>query len=185
MLTPSSPEDLNLLLRALRFSAEKHTVQRRKSAQKIPYINHPIEVAETLNTVGNITDATVLSAALLHDTVEDTDTTLDELCDLFGQVVADLVAEVTDDKSLPPKERKQQQIIHAASASHGAKQIKIADKICNIKDITHAPPVGWSLERKHAYLQWSQDVMVGLRGANPALETLFDDTFAQAKRLLG
>ena len=185
MLTTSSPEDLNLLLRALRFSAEKHMVQRRKSAQRIPYINHPIEVAETLNSQGNITDIAILSAALLHDTVEDTETTLTELSQQFGQTVANLVAEVSDDKSLQPKERKRQQIIHAPTASHGAKQIKMADKICNIKDITHAPPVGWSMQRKYAYLQWSQEVMAGLRGANPALEAYFDDIFAQAKRILG
>ncbi len=181
----NAPNDIAFLLSALRFSAEKHTHQRRKSEQRIPYINHPIEVAEVLSREGRISDPWILAAALLHDTVEDTDTSLNELAQHFGEQVAHWVAELSDNTCLSKQQRKQQQILNAPTASIVAKQIKLADKICNIKDITYAPPVGWSLERKRAYLQWAHAVVAGLRGCNPRLEAYFDQILNQAQQQLG
>jgi len=127
-------EDLSLLLKAVKFSADKHKTQRRKGAEGSPYINHPIDVAETLWKLGGVRDLSVIVAAILHDTVEDTDTTLSEIEEYFGPVVRSLVQEVTDDKTLPKPERKRLQIEHAPHLSTGAKRIKLADKISNIKD---------------------------------------------------
>jgi guanosine-3',5'-bis(diphosphate) 3'-pyrophosphohydrolase len=136
------------LLRAVDFAAEKHRDQRRKDADRSPYINHPIAVAKLLAQVGGLSDLLTLQAAILHDTIEDTKTTPDELKDEFGVEVRDLVVEVTDDKLLPKAERKRLQIKHAPHLSERARVIKIADKICNILDITHSPPTDWTLERR-------------------------------------
>jgi guanosine-3',5'-bis(diphosphate) 3'-pyrophosphohydrolase len=167
------------LLKAVCFSAHKHQKQRRKDEDASPYINHPIEVAELLANVGNVNELPTLLAAILHDTVEDTGTTFSELEELFGRDVRLLVAEVTDDKSLPKEERKQIQVEHARRLSAGAKQIKIADKICNVRDVIHAPPPNWSGERRREYLQWAKKVVEGCRGSNPNLERRFDEAFRE------
>jgi guanosine-3',5'-bis(diphosphate) 3'-pyrophosphohydrolase len=164
----------------MRFAADKHRYQRRKGADAPPYINHPIEVADLLANVGGVTDPTALIAAVLHDTVEDTETTPEELEALFGAEVRDLVAEVTDDKSLPKAERKRLQIEHAPSLSRHAKEIKVADKISNVLDITHNPPAGWPLERKREYLEWADQVVEGCRGANKELDRRFDEALSDA-----
>jgi len=130
-------KDIGLLMTALRLSAERHKDQRRKDKQASPYINHPIQVAEILWRVGQINDISTLIAALLHDTIEDTETTIEELRALFGKEIAHAVQEVSDDFNLPTAERKRLQIEHAAKISKRAKQVKLADKICNIYDITH------------------------------------------------
>jgi guanosine-3',5'-bis(diphosphate) 3'-pyrophosphohydrolase len=166
------------ILGAIRFAAAKHRDQRRKDADASPYINHPIEVAEVLARVGEITDLTVLQAAVLHDTIEDTATTESELEERFGPEVARLVREVTDDKSLPKAERKRLQIAHAPQLSPLAKLIKLGDKICNVRDVTHSPPNEWSLERRLEYLEWSRQVVGGCRGVNDALERLFDEVLS-------
>jgi len=153
-----------LLLKAIRFAAQKHRDQRRKDGDVSPYINHPIEVAEILANVGNVTDLPMLLAAVLHDTVEDTETTFEELEEGFGLDVRRLVEELTDNKRLPKDVRKKNQIEHARQLSSRAKQIKIADKICNIRDVTHTPPPNWPLERRREYLQWAQKVVEGCRG---------------------
>jgi GTP diphosphokinase / guanosine-3',5'-bis(diphosphate) 3'-diphosphatase len=162
------------LLRAIAFAAEKHRDQRRRDAGASPYINHPIAVATVLATEGNVSDELTLVAAVLHDTVEDTKTTFIELEEHFGPEVAQLVGELTDNKSLDKAERKQLQIEHAAHSSTAAKQLKIADKICNIRDITDSPPTGWPLQRKREYLTWSEKVAAGCRGINPELDQAFD-----------
>jgi GTP diphosphokinase / guanosine-3',5'-bis(diphosphate) 3'-diphosphatase len=172
------------LLRALAFAAERHRQQRRKNAEASPYINHPIEVAALLADAGHVADEDLLVAAVLHDTVEDTATTFDEIAAQFGASVADLVREVTDDKSLPKQRRKQLQIEHAPSLSPRAKQLKIADKICNLRDIASSPPVDWTLERCREYLDWAQAVVAGCREVNVELEQAFDETLAQAHRML-
>lgn len=174
-------DDISLILRALRFAAHKHRNQRRKGAEASPYINHPIDVAETLWNAGFVRDASVIIAALLHDTVEDTATTFAEIEQLFGPEVRSLVEEVTDDKSLPKAERKRLQASHAPHLSIGAKQIKFADKISNIRDIADAPPADWSQERKAEYLDWAEGVVAGLRGCNRELENLFDETISRAR----
>ena len=166
------------LLKAIAFAAHKHRDQRRKGAEASPYINHPIAVANLLASTGGTTDIDVLCAAVLHDTIEDTETTFDELAAEFGSRVASVVREVTDDKSLPKDRRKQLQIEHAPHLSPEARCVKLADKICNVRDILASPP-DWPLQRKQAYLDWAHAVVAGLRGANPALEAMFDKEIAR------
>src|SRR5207237_8837529 len=144
-------KDVALRLRALAFAAHKHRDQRRKDAEASPYINHPIALADVLVNEGGVTDVEVLCAALLHDTVEDTATTHEELVNAFGSRVARIVAEVTDDKTLPKAERKRLQIEHAASVSSEAKLVKLADKLCNLRDVADRPPAKWDLERRREY----------------------------------
>lgn len=162
------------LLAALQFAAQKHSQQRRKDSDASPFINHPIAVAELLARVGGVTDLTMLQAAILHDTIEDTSTTAQELEERFGQAVRSLVLELTDDKSLPKAERKRLQIEHAPHLSSRAKQIKIADKICNMGDITTTEPTDWPVPRKREYLDWAEQVVAGCRGCSQYLEQLFD-----------
>jgi (p)ppGpp synthase/HD superfamily hydrolase len=132
-----------LVLKAAEFAARKHRDQRRMDIESSPYINHPISVALLIAQVGNIEDPEILAAALLHDTLEDTDTSVAELLAEFNETVSDYVQEVTDDQSLAKKERKQLQIDHAAALSRGATLIKFGDKISNVRDVTHSPPEGW------------------------------------------
>jgi guanosine-3',5'-bis(diphosphate) 3'-pyrophosphohydrolase len=172
------------LLKAVCFSAHKHQHQRRKDEEASPYVNHPIEVAELLANVGEVNDLPTLLAAILHDTVEDTGTTFSELEELFGRDVRLLVAEMTDDKSLPKDERKRLQIEHAKRLSARAKEIKIADKICNVRDVIHTPPPQWSGERRREYLQWAKKVVEGCRGSNANLERRFDEVFREGWRML-
>lgn len=176
--------DAARLLQALHFSADKHRRQRRKDRDASPYINHPIEVATVLATVGGVADLTTLIAAVLHDTIEDTATTGAELERKFGREVRLLVEELTDNKRLPKAERKRLQIEHARTASHRAKLIKLGDKICNVRDVTHSPPDGWSLERRREYLDWTEEVVAGCRGASAALERYYDQVLAEGKKAL-
>ncbi len=171
-----------LVLRAARFAAEHHTDQKRKGERAEPYINHPLEVANLLVTVGNVNDPEVLAAALLHDTIEDCDVTRAEIAERFGERVANIVVELTDDKSLPKDERKRLQVEHAPHMSHAAKQIKLADKISNVHDITMSPPADWPQERLIGYVDWGEAVVAGLRGANQELEAKFDETVAKARK---
>lgn len=168
---------MNKILAAIAFAADKHRNQRRKDAAASPYINHPIALANVLANEAGIDDERVLIAAILHDTVEDTETTVQELVRHFGQEIADIVLEVTDDKSLLKAERKQQQIDHAPTISRRAKLVKLADKICNLRDIASSPPAGWSLRRKQDYFDWAKAVIDGLRGVHPSLEYLFDTAY--------
>ena len=172
------------LLSALRFAAQKHSSQRRKDVVASPYINHPIAVAEVLNRVGAIEDPSMLQAAFLHDTIEDTGTTAAELQEHFGTEVSSLVQELTDDKSLPQQQRKRMQVEHAPHLSLKARQIKLADKICNVCDVTPTDPAGWSLERKREYLDWAEEVVAGLRGSNAPLEKYFDDVLKKGREAL-
>jgi GTP diphosphokinase / guanosine-3',5'-bis(diphosphate) 3'-diphosphatase len=172
------------LLMAIAFAAEKHRYQRRKDAAASPYINHPIAVATALAVEGCVVDEAMLIAACLHDTVEDTETTFEEIEETFGAEVSNLVRNVSDDKSLEKQLRKQLQIEHAAKSSNKVKQIKIADKLCNIRDITTSPPHDWSLERRTEYLHWSKEVVSGCRGVNLSLEKAFDDAIKKAHEVL-
>lgn len=172
------------LLAALHFAADKHRDQRRKGADKSPYINHPIEVAELLARHGNAEHTALLQAAVLHDTIEDTEATSEELEAHFGAAVRQLVEEVTDDKSLPKAERKRLQIEHSPALTAAAKQLKIADKICNVRDIGVAPPKEWDHERRVQYLAWARSVVDGCRGVNPSLEAEFDAVLAAAEAAL-
>ncbi|HYG48522.1 MAG TPA: HD domain-containing protein [Allosphingosinicella sp.] len=177
--------DLDLILAAAAFAADRHRMQRRKDAEASPYINHPLALAHILSREGAISDATILCAALLHDTVEDTETTIEELERLFGAEVAAIVAEVTNDGSLPKPEQKRLQVANAASKSRGAKLVKLADKISNLRDIAATPPAGWSAERRSEYYRWSRDVVAGLRGVSPALERAFDEAYERGLARIG
>jgi guanosine-3',5'-bis(diphosphate) 3'-pyrophosphohydrolase len=176
-MKPRPEKELALLFRALAFAAHKHRDQRRKDAEASPYINHPIALAEVLAGEGGVADVEVLAAALLHDTIEDTDTSFDELRAEFGERIAGMVAEVTDDKNLEKAERKRLQIEHAAGISPGAKLVKLADKICNLRDVADRPPAQWDLKRRQEYFEWAKLVIDRLRGAHPGLEAAFDAAY--------
>jgi guanosine-3',5'-bis(diphosphate) 3'-pyrophosphohydrolase len=173
-----SQEDLKQLLKALAFAAHKHKDQRRKDTDSSPYINHPITLANILCNEGHITDTDVICAALLHDTVEDTDTTAEELEHEFGATISRIVMDVTDDKTLDKAVRKQRQIEHAAHISEPAKLVKLADKISNLRDVASCPPEDWSAERCQEYFDWANAVIDQLRGVHEPLEAIFDEAFA-------
>lgn len=166
--------ELKLVFKALHFSAHKHKNQRRKDADASPYINHPIAVANVLLNEADVTDLEVICAALLHDTIEDTETHRDELLREFGTAITGFVEEVSDDKSLDKDERKRRQITNAARASPQAKLVKLADKICNLRDILSSPPANWPLQRKQRYFDWANEVINNLRGVHAELESVFD-----------
>ena len=171
--------DLATFVKAADFAARKHRFQRRKDEVASPYINHPIAVANVLATEADISDPVILCAAVLHDTIEDTETTDTELIQIFGEQITQIVLEVTDDKSLPQQVRKQLQIEHAPHLSDRAKTVKLADKICNLRDTATAPPIGWTTARCREYFEWAAKVISGVRGTNPTLEALFDEIYAR------
>jgi guanosine-3',5'-bis(diphosphate) 3'-pyrophosphohydrolase len=177
--------DTTQLLRALSFAALKHRDQRRKGSHQAPYINHPIEVATLIATIGGVTDVAVLQAAILHDTIEDTDATPDEIEREFGVDVRGLVLEMTDDMSLPSLKRKQEQVLRASTLSARAKVIKIADKIANVGDIARHPPPDWTPDRRRNYFAWTKQVVDQVRGTNAALEASYDEVLRQAREILG
>ena len=163
-----------LFLKALVVAAEKHKNQRRKDADASPYINHPIALANILVNEGSITDINVLCGAILHDTIEDTETTKEELTQQFGDKITSIVLDVTDDKTLPKAERKLKQIEHASHASNEAKLVKLADKISNLRDLLSSPPKDWTDDRKKEYFDWAGKVVDQIRGTNSKLENIFD-----------
>jgi guanosine-3',5'-bis(diphosphate) 3'-pyrophosphohydrolase len=172
--------NINKLLQAARFAAESHTGHFRKGSRREPYINHPLEVANLIANIGMVDDVEILIAALLHDTVEDCGVTADEIIDKFGRTVADYVLEVTDDKNLPKARRKELQIEHAPHLTRGARTIKIADKISNVRDVIASPAEDWDKQRRVEYIEWAVKVADGLRGANVHLDTLFEEVVALA-----
>ena len=169
--------DLKLLLKALEFSAKKHTNQRRRDIDASPYINHPISLANILCNEAHVTDISVICGALLHDTIEDTNTTPEEIAKEFGEDIRNIVMDVTDDKSLEKADRKRKQIEHAAHISDKAKLVKLADKISNLRDVANSPPPDWSLERRREYFDWAKQVIDQIRGVHPGLESIFDLTY--------
>ena len=171
-------DNLQLLLKALAFAAAKHKDQRRKDVEASPYINHPIALANVLCNEGHVTDIEVICSALLHDTVEDTDTEPGELEAEFGRAIRDIVMEVTDDKTLPKGERKQAQIDHAAELSDKAKLVKLADKIANLRDVANSPPPDWSLERRQEYFNWAKAVVKRLGPVHAKLEAVFEVAYS-------
>ncbi len=175
-------QDLRSLMAALAFAADKHRDQKRKGADASPYINHPIEVARILVEEGAVSDPVVLLAAILHDTIEDTATSESDLRENFGDAVAEVVLEVTDDKSLEKSERKRMQVEHAPHLSERAKLVKLADKIANVRDVAERPPQ-WPLERRQEYFDWAQRVVQGLSGTSAALEEAFAKAYAKRPNL--
>jgi guanosine-3',5'-bis(diphosphate) 3'-pyrophosphohydrolase len=171
--------DISRVIRAIEFAAKKHRMQRRKDSDASPYINHPIALMHVLCIDGGIRDPRILAAAALHDTIEDTETTPAELIAEFGADVADLVVEMTDDKSLPKMERKRLQIEHARHMSRDGALVKLADKICNLRDIAASPPENWSLERRIEYFDWAKAVVDGLPRVNSRLLKMFEEAYAR------
>jgi (p)ppGpp synthase/HD superfamily hydrolase len=177
--------DLVHLARAADYAARRHIAQRRKGERAEPYINHLTEVAALLAEATDGGDVVLLMGGLLHDTLEDTDATYEDLEQLFGREVAGLVAEVTDDKSLPREERKRLQIEKTSGKSRRAKLLKLADKTSNLRGLVASPPTGWSAERLHDYVVWAHDVVRSCRGLNPRLEAAFDAAHEEASRRFG
>jgi guanosine-3',5'-bis(diphosphate) 3'-pyrophosphohydrolase len=174
-------QDLITILKAAKFAAEKHRKQLRKGAESTPYINHPLEVARMLAEDGKVEDASIIAAALLHDTIEDTETTEEELLHHFGQEITSMVLEVTDDKSLEKNERKRLQIEHASHKSPGAALIKLADKISNVRDVGGSPPSHWDIQRRVDYLDWASAVVGALPLKDHILLTMFNEAVTQSR----
>ena len=174
--------DINRIIDAIAFSAERHQYQTRKDPQQTPYIIHPIGVADHLFSIGKIRDPDIIIAALLHDTVEDTETSFEDIQTKFGSRVEGFVREVTDDKSLPKQTRKQLQIEHAPHKSAGAAQIKLADKLYNLRDLLNHPPEDWESERVEAYFQWAQKVVDNLPWVNAPLKKAVDEAIEQHRK---
>lgn len=172
-------DDLHSILDAAHYAAEKHAGQRRKGKAGEPYINHLLEVAELIASALIEPDANLIIAALLHDTIEDAGVTKEDLARDFGADVADLVMEVTDDKSLPKPERKRLQIQNASKKSARAQYIKLADKISNMRSILSSPPENWDQERKQEYFEWAKRVVSGLSSPNARLMAEFERTYEQ------
>jgi (p)ppGpp synthase/HD superfamily hydrolase len=177
--------DLVLMARAADYAARQHVAQRRKGERDEPYINHLTEVAALLAEATDGQDVVLLLGGLLHDTLEDTDATYEDLEDRFGREVAALVAEVTDDKSLPKEERKRLQIARTPGKSRRAKLLKLADKTSNLRSLVTSPPKGWTEDRLRDYVVWAADVVRSCRGLNAGLEAAFDTAHAEASRHFG
>jgi guanosine-3',5'-bis(diphosphate) 3'-pyrophosphohydrolase len=177
-------EQFDLIWRSLAFSARQHRDQRRKDIHQSPYINHPIQVAEVLWRVGGVRDVITLSAALLHDTIEDTGATIEEITDQFGAEVCTVVLEVTDNKSLPKSDRKRLQVEHASHLSVRATLVKLADKICNVRDVGQNPPPNWTQQRCLEYLDWAASVVSQMNGDFPELKALFEHEVSGSRALL-
>lgn len=175
---------LDSLLDAIIFATKKHQGQVRKDSHGSPYITHPLTVAQVLWEIGGITDITILVSAILHDTLEDTNTSNTEISELFSDDILSIVLALTDDKTLDKMERKRMQVIHARGLSYTARVIKLADKLVNCRDILLSPPKGWTLERRRAYIQWAADVIDNIRGTNTSLEDAFDQMLTDAEQAL-
>jgi (p)ppGpp synthase/HD superfamily hydrolase len=176
--------ELISVMRAADVAARWHVQQRRKGSAQEPYINHLLEVASLVTQATEGTDTDVLIAALLHDAIEDQNVTSETIASEFSKHVANIVVEVTDNKSLPKKERKRLQIENAPKKSREAKLIKLADKTSNVRAVTISPAIGWPVQRRLDYIDWAKQVVAGLRGSSPLLEQQFDDAVEQAGRSL-
>lgn len=185
------PSVLPRVIDAIALAADAHRNQRRKDRDKTPYINHPLALMRILTNEADIIDPDVLCAAALHDYLEDCCGESEQITraqgrallnDRFGPDVLAYVEAVTDDKTLPKAERKRQQVAHAAHAPRGAKLVKLADKVANLRDIRHAPPADWVLDRRQEYFDWAKEVIDQVRGAHPGLEALFDAEYAHRPR---
>jgi guanosine-3',5'-bis(diphosphate) 3'-pyrophosphohydrolase len=165
-------DTISRVLAATAFAVRKHEGQYRKSAagERVPYVTHPMRVAALVASAGGSPDAIV--AAVLHDTLEDTSTTMGELIEEFGFEVAFLVGEVTDDMSLPKNKRKEVQAKKAPYMSAGAKLIKLADKLDNVRSIVASPPA-WSNESKIGYAESAARVVEALGDVSAALRADF------------
>ncbi|TND08946.1 MAG: guanosine-3',5'-bis(diphosphate) 3'-pyrophosphohydrolase [Bacteroidetes bacterium] len=174
---------MKLLISAIHFASRAHAGQLRKD-KLTPYINHPLEVMQLLSKHGDVRNETFLCAAVLHDIVEDTSITIRDIEKLFNTRIASIVWEVTDDKDTPKQERKRLQAERAHLLSEGAKLIRLADKISNVKDILHAPPASWDIAERRKYVLWTREVVQPIRGINPPLELMYDELLVRADDIL-
>lgn len=172
---PKQNNDMLLVLKAAEFAARKHTGQVRKDVAKTPYFSHVVGVARIASELGGITDPVILAACLLHDTIEDTATTYQEIYNEFGSEVADVVMEVTDDKSKPKDVRKRAQVTNAPNKSYRAKIVKLCDKLYNLRDLLVNTPPSYSLSRIFGYIEFCRRVVASLRGINNSLEIALDN----------
>ena len=184
--------DKALILKALEFAAERHRTQFRKGLDRTPFINHPVQVASLLANDAGETDTDLLAAAILHDVIEDTVSSVAEknelvqtMHEIFGTSITSIALEVTDDKTIEKKDRKRLQVENAPFVSLRAKKLRIADKIMNIRDITANPPEDWTLQRIADYFDWAEKVVAGLRGVNLKLEMMFDESLARGRMKYG
>jgi guanosine-3',5'-bis(diphosphate) 3'-pyrophosphohydrolase len=168
-----------IILAALGFAARKHRNQRKSDAENAASITQPIQLAHVLGVEGNIADEQVIAAAILHDTIEDTETTNEELRQQFGLTIAEVVEEVTGDPSVPAHEQKQRQLEQAPHISRRAKLIKLAEKICDLRDMADNPPPDLTKRQIQDYFDWSKEVVDCMRGISPSLEAAFDDVYAR------
>lgn len=175
---------LDKIFKAAIFAAQKHQGQVRKDNDQLPYITHPLQVAQTLWEIGRVRESQTLIAAILHDTIEDTKTTHEELREAFGEEILEIVLEVSDDKSLKKMTRKRLQVEHAPELSDQARLIKLGDKLVNCRDILQHPPSDWPLVRRQNYIQWGADVVAQIRGINEPLEEAFDQVLEDAQSQL-
>lgn len=160
------------------FAANAHKRQKRKDATGTPYINHPIDVANILADAG-ITDPDILCAAVLHDTIEDTYVTYDLIKEQFGEKVANIVKECSDDKSYPKEIRKQMQLKHSTNASVEAKLVKAGDKLSNIGDLDSNPPANWTQDEIQGYITWCYAVCLEIKGHNQIVDQRLSDIFTK------
>jgi (p)ppGpp synthase/HD superfamily hydrolase len=175
---------LCMVSEAAELAARQHSGMQRKGRSGEPYINHLAEVASLLAQATEGRDAELVAAGWLHDTIEDTGLTHDQLVAQFGNRVASLVSEVTDDMSLPKDERRRRQIEEAPKKSPAAKLIKIADKISNIRARIVDDPSAADRAELADYVEWAEKVVAGCRGGNPILDRWFDETAKQARSTL-
>lgn len=174
-------KDLIAVVEAAHAAARWHTHQRRDGAAAEPYVNHLLEVASLVAEATGGEDPNLVIAALLHDAVEDQDVSPAFIAETWGEDVARLVMEVTDDKALDKAMRKRLQVESAPHKSERAKVLKLADKTANLRAIAASPPVDWSMQRRLEYLAWARDVAKALRGVNPGLEAEFDRAASDAE----
>jgi guanosine-3',5'-bis(diphosphate) 3'-pyrophosphohydrolase len=170
------------VLRAADAAARWHVHHRRKGPAQEPYINHLLEVASLVAEATHGKDPDLVIAALLHDSIEDQEVPRELIAREFGKRVADLVKEVTDDKTLAKEIRKEEQVKTARRKSTGAKIIKLAAKTSNLRGIAFSPAPTWSVKRRLDYIDWAKKVVAGLRGASPWLEQQFDRATEDAER---
>ena len=175
---------LRMVSEAAELAARRHNGMARKGRGSEPYINHLAEVANLLSAATDGADAELVAAGWLHDTIEDTETTREELAERFSDRVASLVVECTDDMSLPKAERRRRQVADGPHKSPGAKLIKIADKISNIGARVHSDPSRAERDDLIDYADWAEQVVSGCRGGNAWLDQKFDQTIAMARSTL-
>jgi GTP diphosphokinase / guanosine-3',5'-bis(diphosphate) 3'-diphosphatase len=178
----SEMRDWLQVLKASNAAARWHVHRRRKGPAEEPYINHLLEVAMLVAEATDGNDTNLVIAALLHDAIEDSEVPRELIAEAFGEDVASIVVEVTDDKELPKATRKLNQVKTAAMKSPRAKLLKLADKTSNLRAVAASPPSDWSVRRRIEYVRWAREVVEGLRGVNPELEAEFDEAARAAER---